>query len=613
MVSDSVVQNENRIFELAEKFILLTSRSLFLTGKAGTGKTTFLKRIKSVTTKNTVVVAPTGVAAVNAGGTTIHSFFQLPFTPFIPVRTKGVLNEKLSDRYTLLQNLRIETEKRNIFRELELLIIDEVSMVRCDVLDSIDVILRHFRRKEHLPFGGVQVLFIGDLFQLPPVVQSQEWSILGEFYKSPFFFDSYVVREAPPLYIELKHIFRQKDPVFIDILNKVRNNQVNVNDLDFLNERFDLDFSPGQEEKYITLTTHNAKADKINMEELDLLPGEIVNYSGTVEGEFPERSFPTEKILTLKSGAQIMFLKNDMEKVRRYYNGKIGNISRIDDGRIYVTFSGEDGELEVEKDTWRNVKYSFNATTKNIEEEVIGTFTQYGIRLAWAITIHKSQGLTFENAIIDAGNSFAPGQVYVALSRCTSLNGLILKSKIFRSAIMADERVLEFSEAELNEEKLEPLLKVEQQQYLLEGIIRIFDWSIVQEEFDGFRKKLEDSKIKSIDKILDEFDRLYGTLDYQQSIGVKFAAQLKNLVLQNDFENMTKRIEQGVMYFSQVAENELILPLSDLYVQLKAKKKVKKHLKKLEQLISLVKSLQDVFRKAPSIAEKMLHKRRDDL
>ena len=415
MVSEHVVASDNVIFTLAEEFIRKTSRSLFLTGKAGTGKTTFLRHIKETSRKATVIVAPTGVAAINAGGTTIHSFFQLPFSPFIPVEIRGSeQSADMSDKYALLKNLRVESEKRNIFRGLELLIIDEVSMVRCDILDAIDTILRHFRRKPFAPFGGVQVLLIGDLFQLPPVVPEGDWEILKMYYEGPFFFHSKVMQQSRPLYLELKKIYRQTDERFISILNSIRDNTIEEDDLIMLNERYIPHFEPGDDENYIILTTHNHKADAINSNKLSRLDTSLFQFQGEMEGEFPERIFPTDRILNLKVGAQVMFIRNDAEKVRRYYNGKIGRIKRIADDKIVVHFPNETNEIELEKEKWHNIRYAVNSESGQLEEEIIGTFTQYAIRLAWAVTIHKSQGLTFDRVVIDAVDSFAPGQVYVA-------------------------------------------------------------------------------------------------------------------------------------------------------------------------------------------------------
>ncbi len=603
MVEEPVIFISNPLFDLAEKFVLQTSRSLFLTGKAGTGKTTFLRRIKSTTSKNTVVVAPTGVAAINAGGTTIHSFFQLPFTPFIP-RNKGAYDSRLADRYSLLQNLRIEKEKREIFRALDLLIIDEVSMVRCDVLDSIDIVLRHFRRREDLPFGGVQLVFIGDLFQLPPVAQPSEWSILRDYYQSPFFFDALVMKELQPLYIELKTIFRQRDENFIGILNRVRSNEVTNEDLKVLNDRFDPGFQP-REMKYVILTTHNDKADRINTQKLLELTDTARAFQASVEGEFPERIFPTDRNLTLKKGAQIMFVKNDVERVRRYYNGKIGTISRIGEEGIFVEFEGEEGELELVKDSWRNMRYTLNTTTGAIEEEVLGMFTQYPVRLAWAITIHKSQGLTFRHAIIDAGSSFASGQVYVALSRCTTLEGLVLRSTISRSAVITDQRILEFASREMSESRLRPLLEVERQQYIAETVLKIFDLEVLQNAFVEFREFVDGRKTVDKDEAWELLDKLESKSTELTEVGEKFAFQLRHLVIQQDYDSARKRVAQATDYFREQLVKELLGPLEDHKASVAKKKKVRRYLKELSSLISVVNGVRDVLLRTKDLAERI--------
>jgi hypothetical protein len=604
MVED---ESGNYLFDLAEKFILNTARSIFLTGKAGTGKTTFLRKIRGITTKNVVVVAPTGVAAVNAGGTTVHSFFQLPFTPFVP-QAAWRSSRALQDRYSLLQNLRIDAEKRELFRAMELLIIDEVSMVRADLLDCIDVVLRHFRRKPNIPFGGVQVLLIGDLFQLPPVVQQQDWNILRQFYNSPFFFDSNVIAELQPLYIELKKIYRQRDEKFIDVLNNVRNNVVTGMDLALLNERYHPDFSPANESQYVTLTTHNYKADKINNEELSRLKTPLRTFDGLIEGDFSERAFPTDKILMLKEGAQIMFLRNDTERIRRYYNGKVGTITKILDDRIFVELPGEAGELEVTKETWTNVRYSFNYDTRQIEEEVMGTFTQFAIRLAWAITIHKSQGLTFERIIIDAADSFAPGQVYVALSRCTSLQGLVLKSRILRSAIRTDERVLEFSKRELPANDLRPMLDEEQKQHAVLGVMKVFEPTLLFDQIIVLRQAVAKSTVIDQESAVDLLDRVDYLLNKLDDVAEKFGAQLRGLVTNRDYLAVRTRLEQAIEYYLNETHDSILLPLSSYRDELKKTKKAVKVKKQLRTLIELVESYRSILTRTLPLVESLANR-----
>src|SRR6478609_829528 len=414
--------DHNPIFKIASDFIQHTNRSVFLTGKAGSGKTTFLKHIISNTRKNGVVVAPTGVAAINAGGVTMHSFFQLPFGPYIPGMQKRFNGVEVSDSYSLFKNIRFSADKRELIRELELLVIDEVSMVRCDMLDAMDAILRYFRKSDQ-PFGGVQVLYIGDMYQLPPVAKNEEWELLRDFYESPFFFHSQAVLNSPPLYIELKKIYRQSDQQFIELLNRIRNNEAQREDLQLLNKKFDNQFNPAAGENYITLCTHNYKADSVNAAELAKLKGTVHRFRGSITGEFSDKALPTEMELQLKEGAQIIFIKNDSDPLKRYYNGKLAIVKSLGEDEIRVKFPDSGQELTIERETWRNVRYAYDREKESVEEEEIGSFSQFPIRLAWAITIHKSQGLTFQKAIIDAGASFTAGQVYVALSRCTSLEG----------------------------------------------------------------------------------------------------------------------------------------------------------------------------------------------
>ncbi len=605
MVQEYDLDRENRLFRLAEEFIHSTSRSLFLTGKAGTGKTTFLKHIYKTTSKNVVIVAPTGVAAINAGGVTIHSFFQLPFSPIVPPVKLKHGTDSLFDRSALLRNLNIDSEKRNIFRELQLLIIDEVSMVRADVLDALDTILRFFRNREDVAFGGVQVLLIGDLYQLPPVTQPNDWAILSPYYQSPFFFDSHAWRDAQPLYIELQKVFRQTDPEFVELLNRIRNADVTSSDLDRLNIRFDPTFEPERDSGYITLTTHNAKADAINDARLKKLDADEVVYHAEVEGEFPERSFPTDKQLVLKPGAQVMFIKNDVSHERRYFNGKIGLVVDAVAGKILVRFPEEDNLLEVSRDSWRNVRYTFNPVTREVEEEVLGVFTQYPLRLAWAITIHKSQGLTFHNVVIDAGKSFAPGQVYVALSRCTALEGIVLYSRIHPGAIRCDERVREFSESERSVDELDVLLGRDRLQFKVTQLLAIFDWGVVTEEIEKFREIVATGK--SIDQAHAEevLTNVADAVAEFQDVTLKFEFQLRALAARDDWETLRQRLDAAVTFFLKAIDGRVITTLEDFDKFLKETTRAKKARKKLGELIDVFKTLQKCFKGAPGLAAAM--------
>ena len=446
-VDNIELDKENVEFYNASEFVRHTDKLVYLTGKAGTGKTTFLKYIKDTTNKNTVILAPTGVAAINAGGVTINSFFQIPFGPFVPddsrLRTTATGTENSETIYT---TFRYRDDKKEIIENLELLIIDEISMVRADMLDVIDRILKVFRKKPYLPFGGVQVILIGDTFQLPPIADNEQWSILSQFYKTPFFFSSKIIEQNTPLYIELKKIYRQNEQELIDLLNGVRISQVNANDFSVLNAKYNPTFS-GNGSDYIILATHNNIVNETNLTKLNQLTTELFTYEANVTGTFPEKHKPTDHYLKLKIGAQIMFLKNDTGEYKRYYNGKIGKIKELEEASITVVFDDE-SEVEVERAVWNNIQYSYNKEQKKIIEEIAGTFEQFPIRLAWAITVHKSQGLTFEKVIADLGRAFAPGQVYVALSRCTSFSGLMLKTQLNSYAIKTDPRVIEFAQNE---------------------------------------------------------------------------------------------------------------------------------------------------------------------
>lgn len=436
------------ITRLAAQYINNTNRSIFLTGRAGTGKTTFLKNIVENTYKNTVVAAPTGIAAINAKGVTLHSLFQLPFGTFIPE------NIDFRDSYaplntpqSVLSKLQMHRSKRNMLQEMELLIIDEVSMLRADLLDCIDTVLRHIRRRRNEPFGGVQLLLIGDLLQLPPVVKDSERQWLSKYYKTAFFFEALALRDHPPLGIELDKVYRQSNEEFIEILNHLRNNELTNLDIEMLNSHHNPDFNPDPEEGYIHITTHNRIADKTNQQELDKLSGDAQRLTAIVKGDFDERIFPIEKIMELKVGAQIMFIKNDTSGEKRFFNGKIGKVKSIDKAldEIRVICNDDNTEIILEPYTWENTRYKLNEATNQIEEVVKGTFEHFPIRLAWAITVHKSQGLTFRKAIMDLSQCFAPGQMYVALSRLTSLEGLVLSKPIVPLNLDTDAAIMEFA------------------------------------------------------------------------------------------------------------------------------------------------------------------------
>lgn len=480
----------NNVFQMALEWVNQSNRNIFLTGKAGTGKTTFLRHIRDHSLKQTAVVAPTGVAAINAGGTTIHSFFQLPFSPFLPESAGH--HEGATNRHTLLGKIKLNRDRIKVLQQLELLIIDEISMVRCDVLDAIDAVLRHFRHKHAEPFGGVQLLLIGDMYQLPPVTVEQERQLLSGSYNSPYFFDSRVMQQYPPVYLEFRKIYRQSDGRFIELLNQVRNNALTTAGLAMLEGLYQPAFRPDESDDHIILTTHNHKADKINAEALSKLPTARHQFFAKIEGEFSEKAYPADELLQLKEGARVMFIKNDKEKVRRYYNGKIGTVTRIEGDDIYVQ-CGDEEEIEVQKESWENIRYSVDPANNQLEENVIGSFSQYPLRLAWAITIHKSQGLTFEKAVIDAGAAFASGQVYVALSRCTSLSGIILQSRITTNSLRTDETIARFSTNQQDNEQLLAQLRESKKAYQQGLLLELFDCVILARHINSVEKVITEA------------------------------------------------------------------------------------------------------------------------
>lgn len=489
-VENMELDKENIEFNNAAEFIRHTDKLVYLTGKAGTGKTTFLKYIKNTTNKNTVILAPTGVAAINAGGVTINSFFQIPLGPFVPedsrLRTNATGTES---QQTIFTTFKYREDKRKIIENLELLIIDEISMVRADTLDVIDKILKIFRRKPYLSFGGVQVILIGDTFQLPPIADKEQWTILSKFYKTPFFFSSKIIEQSTPLYIQLKKIYRQNEQEFIDLLDRVRVSQVNANDFSVLNSKVNPTFS-GNGSDYIILATHNHGVNEINLTKLNQLETRLFTYEAIVTDTFPDKHKPTDHYLKLKVGAQIMFVKNEIGEYKRYYNGKIGKIKKLEEASIIVVFDDE-SEVEVERTVWNNIQYSYDNEQKKIVEEIVGTFEQFPIRLAWAITVHKSQGLTFEKVIADLENAFAPGQVYVALSRCTSFSGLMLKTQINSHAVITDSRVIEFAQNETPETLITEQLNTGKADFYYKRAREDFGKGKIKSAFEFFKKALK--------------------------------------------------------------------------------------------------------------------------
>lgn len=579
----------NEIFKLAADIVRNTSQSVFLTGKAGTGKTTFLHYIRKNVDKNVIVAAPTGVASINAGGVTLHSLLQLPFEPFIP----NLEGKKKLDFHFKLRKSKIE-----MLRELELLIIDEVSMLRADMLDAIDYMLKRYRNNQQL-FGGVQILFIGDMYQLPPVAQQHEWDQLKQYYPSPFFFHAQALQNNMPLYVELKTIYRQSDQVFIDILNRIRNNCTTSVDLQILNQRYNPSFKLTAENRYIVLCTHNYKADKINSEQLDNLQTKGVSFSGKITGDFADNSLPTDFNLVLKIGAQVMFVKNDVGEKRRYYNGKLAVISHLSKDKIVVRF--EDGnEMELEEETWRNVRYSLNEDSGNIQEEELGAFTQYPIRLAWAITIHKSQGLTFDRVVIDAGQAFAAGQVYVALSRCTSLDGIVLFSRITADSIHTDQNAIAFSKEELKQDYLQQILEEEKPRYCADRLKKAFDWSPIVRSVHSLNQLAAEKNIPEKEKMQALFSQLYDKAIEEQKIAENFRRELSSIlsVTDPDINLLKERVKKAVQYFHKDLQQNIILPIESHINSLKKASKVKLYLKGVREihttLLSLLEKLEHI-------------------
>lgn len=600
---------ENSPEILARKFLNRTNRHLFLTGRAGTGKTTFLRGILGQTHKKAMIAAPTGVAAINAGGVTLHSLFQLPFGTYVPSDTyqlPEMLGSEINTPKTLLRNIHMQGNKRRLIQELELLIIDEVSMLRADILDAIDKVMRTIRRDRHTPFGGVQVLFIGDLLQLPPVVKDDEWMILRNFYKSIHFFEALALKDEPPLYIELEKIYRQTDPVFIDLLNHFRDNQVTEKDIEILNRHYQPGFKPRPSEGYIYLTTHNRIADRINKEELEKLPGRSMVFQAEVQRDFREHQYPLDMELQLKPGAQVMFIKNDASGHRQFFNGKIGTVTELGKEEIEVSFNDGSDPVLVEKHIWLNKRYILNSADNGIKEEILGSFTQYPLKLAWAVTVHKSQGLTFEKAIIDVENAFAPGQIYVALSRMVSMDGLILSSPVPTSGFLKDMNIAAFSSTRQPEDEMAMILERETHRFVKMKLLQYFDFDDLQDAFTyHLRGYTKDEKRSAKQRYRPRVLEIQAKLRPEREIAVKFRKQITDITNLPDEGYLTlllSRVRSALEYFEPkiMAISRDIVKLID---ELNEAVGVKAYIKELQELESAFFSKLQLMRKSVALIE----------
>jgi transposase len=577
--------------ELAFNLIERTNRSVFITGKAGTGKTTFLRNLVKTSKRNIVVLAPTGVAAINAGGVTIHSFFGLPLTTFVP-NNENIDRNVAINQPDLLMHFRYNKEKRKLIEQLQTLVIDEVSMVRADVIDAIDLALRYIRKSQK-PFGGVQLVFIGDMYQLPPVLKEQDKNLLMKYYPSPYFFDAKIFQRQNLITVELKTIYRQDDQKFIDILNHIRHQEFDEYDFEELQKRYKPDFE-ANEPGYIVLTTHNNKAETINRNELDKIIEKKFFFTADITGEFSESTFPNELVLELKVGAQVMLIRNDTKPEKRYFNGKIGQIIFIDRDSIKIQFDGEQEILNLEKETWTNKQYETDPEDGSVLEKEIGSFVQYPIRLAWAVTIHKSQGLTFDKAIIDAGSSFAPGQVYVALSRCRTLEGIVLKSQITPRSIITDQAIQQFQESIVSSNELLNIIEAEQYNFAKSSVEDLLQFELLASQLRLWNQEIAAKNIQQKEVATELAEQLINSANTLQDVAIKFSKQLN--VLYTGFENQTtqweaieERARKAIEYFVNELDEKIILPLEIHFDFYRIKPKVKGYLGTVLELLQQLK------------------------
>ncbi len=594
------------IFDLAEH----TSRSIFLTGKAGTGKTTFLNDFVSKTRKKHIIVAPTGIAAINAGGVTIHSMFGLPLRTFVPTleRIDQNLGNNISD---LMQHFRYRKDKLKLLREVEIIIIDEVSMLRADVLDMMDFSLRHVRRNQQR-FGGVQMLFIGDLYQLPPVVRDEQF--LKMYYHSPFFFDSYALKEMPLITIELTKVYRQKDEHFLKILNAIRDGDRYEIDFDKLNERYIPEFEP-TDEPYVYLTSHNRMADEINQRKLQGLKGKSYFYKSKIIGDFKESQYPNDETIELREGAQVMFIRNDASGERKYFNGKLAEIVHLDEEEVWVKMEGSEEDFKLKKEVWEQKVYSLDSE-KNIKEEVLGSFEQLPIRLAWAVTIHKSQGLTFDRLIIDAGRSFASGQVYVALSRCRTLEGIVLKSKITPEVIFSDHRVENFQSETNANERIDEILQAEKFDYSIRKVLRYVDSSWMTEMLENWysyalsAKSLDKEKAKKLHHILKiEIQSLADI--YQKFEKILFQKLKKFIEGKEEWAEIETKANGAVNFFFKNVNEKIFEELKQFYAETKGIKGLKQYNEEIRVFIDDIEDYLKDLKRVHLLENKLFNEEND--
>ena len=572
--------------ELAARFVNTTGAPIFLTGKAGTGKTTFLRDLAARTHKRYVILAPTGIAALNAKGVTIHSQFLLPFGSYLPTREpEGNFTDRQGffTQQTLARRHPLNQLRRKVLKAIDLLVIDEVSMLRADILDAIDYRMRSVKGNYQVPFGGVQVLLIGDLYQLPPVVKDEEWTILSRFYNSMHFFEAKALQQSGMVYLELDKIFRQQDETFIRILNNLRDNKSTPEDVRRLNQQYKTLDEIQELMPCITLTTHNYKADELNLRELRSLASPSFFYDADLDREFPESMFPLPPILELKVGARVMFIKNDSSGNASYFNGKLATVIHLAADEVRVRMDDQQEEYVLRKEDWENKRYQLNSETKELEEEVIGTFSQYPIKLAWAVTVHKSQGLTFDKAIVDVGQAFAPGQVYVALSRLRSLEGLILRTRIQTEVIFSDAKVVGFTQEKSSQQDLPELLQVHQQQYLFQLVERTFELDSLIGALIQFQKDQDSSLEFEEEEMQADLPSLYRLLDVERENTRKFRQQLQFLIQNKEEERLLERLEKGAAYYLELLLEGMKILLRHL-VKIERLSRVKSYQQSMEEL-----------------------------